>query len=85
METEDDREFTTEEIRQAIKCIDHKKAPGEDGITSKIIMWTFERFPRLVPSLFNGRLRKGFFPKRWKSARIIRGKRTAMMRPNTDQ
>jgi len=36
METEDDREFATEEIRQAIKSTDHKKAPGEDGITSKI-------------------------------------------------
>ena len=36
METEDDREFATEEIRQAIKSTDSKKAPGEDGITSKI-------------------------------------------------
>jgi uncharacterized protein YktA (UPF0223 family) len=51
MGTEDDKEFTTEEIRQAIKSIDHKKAPGEDGITSKILMWTFERFPQLVTSL----------------------------------
>src|SRR5215510_8906148 len=66
METEDDREFTTEEIRQAIKSIDHKKAPGEDGITSKIIMWTFERFPQLMTSLYNG-----CFPERLKKARII--------------
>jgi hypothetical protein len=43
METEDNREFTTEEIRQAIKSIDYKKkAPGEDCITSNIIMWTFD-------------------------------------------
>jgi hypothetical protein len=38
MVTEDDREFTTEEIRQAINSIDHKKALGEDGVTSKIKM-----------------------------------------------
>jgi hypothetical protein len=38
METEDDRDFTTEEIKQTIMIIDHKKAPGEDGITSRILM-----------------------------------------------
>ena len=59
METEDDRDFTTEEIRQTIKSIDYKKATGEDGITNKILMWTFERFPRLVTSLYNGGLREG--------------------------
>jgi len=34
-------------------------------------MWTFERFPRLVTSLYNGCLRKGCFPRGWKRARII--------------
>ena len=38
METEDNRDFTIEEIRQTIKGIDYKKATGEDGITSKILM-----------------------------------------------
>jgi hypothetical protein len=71
MKTEDDREFTSEEIRQTITSIDHKKSPGDDGITNQILMWTFERCPRLVTSLCNGCLRKGCFPKRWKKARII--------------
>jgi len=44
MEMEDNKDFTTEEIRQTIKSTDHKKATGEDGIKSKILMWTFERF-----------------------------------------
>ena len=34
-------------------------------------MWTFESFPKLVTSTYNGCLRKGCFPKRWKRARII--------------
>jgi len=38
MERKDDRDFTTEEIRQTIEIIDHKKAPGDDGIASKILM-----------------------------------------------
>jgi hypothetical protein len=71
MVTEDDREFTTEEIRQTITSIDHKKSPGEDGITSRILTWAFDSFPRLVTSLYNGCLRKGCFRKMWKRARMI--------------
>jgi hypothetical protein len=64
IDTEDDRDFSTEEIRQTIMSIDHKKAPEEDGITSRILMWTFDRFPQIVTSLYNLCLRKGCFPKR---------------------
>jgi len=32
VEKEDDREFTTEEIRQTVKCVDHRKAPGEEQL-----------------------------------------------------
>ena len=71
METKDDRDFTTEEIRQITESIDHKKAPGEGGITSQILMWNFERLPRLVTSLYNGCLRKGCFHRKLKRARII--------------
>ena len=35
METDDDRDFTTDEIRQTIKSIDHKKAPGETALQAK--------------------------------------------------
>jgi len=71
VKTKDDRHFTAEEIKRKIQSTDHKKAPEEDGITSKIILWTFERFPRLVTTLYNGCLRTGCFPRRWKRARII--------------
>jgi len=71
VKTEDDRHFTAEEIKQTIKGIDHKKAPGEDCITSKILLWTFERFPRLVTTLYHGCLRTGCFPRTWKRTRII--------------
>ena len=35
METEDDRDFTEEEVRQTLQSIDHKKATAEEGIGSK--------------------------------------------------
>ena len=43
MDTEE-KDFTEEEIRQTIQSIDYKKATAEDGITSKILLWTFEDF-----------------------------------------
>jgi hypothetical protein len=88
VKTVDDRDFTAEEIKQTMKSIDYKNAPG-DGITSKILLWNFERLPRLMTTLYNGCLRTGCFPRSWKRARIIPitkpGKRTATMRPNTGQ
>ena len=36
-----------------------------------MLAWKFERFPRLVTSLYNGCLRKGCFPKSWKRVRSI--------------
>ena len=45
--------------------------PFTTVITSKIVLWTFERFLLLVTSLYNGCLKEGCFPIRWKRAKII--------------
>jgi hypothetical protein len=34
--TPDDNEFTSQEIRKVIEGMDNKKAPGEDGIMAEI-------------------------------------------------
>jgi len=47
------------------------KGRGEHDIKSKILMWTFKRFPGLMTLLYIGYLRKGCVHKIWKSARII--------------
>jgi hypothetical protein len=82
--TDDDSNFTTEEIRKVIKSIDYKKARGKDRISNKILLLTFEIFTLTVMSLYNGRLSEG-----WKRARIIplikQGKKTVTTRPNTSQ
>ena len=43
IDTEDDKPFSQEEIESAIKKFNPKKAPGEDGLTSEIIV----RFQKL--------------------------------------
>ena len=40
--TPHDIQFTKEEIRSILEGIDHKKAPGEDGITSNVLQHTFK-------------------------------------------
>jgi hypothetical protein len=69
--TPDDREFTLAEIRNAVESMNNKKAPGEDGITGEIFKQAFETFPKYITAMYNGCLRKGVFPKRWKRAKLI--------------
>jgi hypothetical protein len=69
--TPDDREFNLAEIRNAVESMNNKKAPGEDGITGEIFKQAFETFPKYITAMYNGRLRKGVFPKRLKRAKLI--------------
>jgi len=49
----------------------NKKAPGEDGITGEIYKSAFEIFPSYITAIYNGCLKRGIFPLRWKRARLI--------------
>jgi hypothetical protein len=69
--TDDDIELTVEETRNAVASMDKKKAPGEDGITGEVYKSAFEVFPRYITAMYNGCLRRAFFPKRWKTAKLI--------------
>jgi hypothetical protein len=70
-DTDDDIDFTVEETKNAVASMDKKKAPGEDGITGKVYKSAFEVFPRHISAMYNGCLRRGVFPKRWKIAKLI--------------
>jgi len=54
IDTGDDKEFTVEEIRNAVASMGDKKAPGEDGITGEIYKSTFETLPNYITVLYNG-------------------------------
>jgi hypothetical protein len=71
MDTADDKGFTIEEIRNAVESMGNKKAPREDGITGEIYKSTFEIFPSYITALYNGFLRRGVLPTRWKRAKLI--------------
>ena len=46
-DTQDDREFTIEEIRSAVVSMNNRKAPGEDGITGDIFNQPFKCYLNL--------------------------------------
>jgi hypothetical protein len=69
--TEDDKEFTVQEIRNAVASLGAKKAPGVDSITGEIYKDAFKLFLNYITTLYNGCLRQGTFPTRWKRAKVI--------------
>jgi hypothetical protein len=48
IQTVDDREYTPEEIGNAIDAIKCKNAPGEDEITGDIFQRAYKQFPHLI-------------------------------------
>lgn len=69
--TDDDRPFTSVEIREIIENMNSKKAPGMDGVTSDILRHIFKIAPNYITALYNKCLETGQFPKQWKRAKII--------------
>jgi hypothetical protein len=69
--TSDDVELSREEIKHVIESVNDKRAPGIDRITGSFYVRTFNIFPRLVTTIYNQCLKRGYFPKRWKIAKII--------------
>jgi len=49
--TEDDKLFTTAEIRDAIYAMNRNKAPGEDGITSNILQRAYDLLPKSTTAM----------------------------------
>jgi len=64
LDTADNKDFTLEEIRNAIESMGNKEAPGEDRITGEIYKSTYEIFPNYIIAMYNKCLRRGVFPVR---------------------
>lgn len=69
--TEDDKDFTIEEIRTVLEQMNPTKSPGENGISSTILLRVFNKFPQFVTTIYNRCLQTGCFPRLWKRAKII--------------
>lgn len=66
--TDDDPQFTYEEIKSIVNQQNVNKAPGWDSLTADIIIRVFERNPKVIVDLYNKCLQIGHFPTPWKVA-----------------
>lgn len=65
-------EFTREEVDAVVERAKTKnKAPGPDGITSRILAAVHKANQRTLEELFNTCLKCGTFPSEWKSSRVV--------------
>ena len=71
IDTDDEKEFTIQEVMNVVMNMGKNKAPGEDGIPSEVFKSVIEILPRYMPSVYNGCVCKGTFPQRSKKALII--------------
>ena len=69
--TEDDADFTQREIIHILENMDPNKTPGEDGLTSKILLEVAKILPRFVTAIYNNCLRRNNVPQQWKKARLV--------------
>jgi ribonuclease HI len=66
--TGDDLPFAEDEIRECLRGMNAKKAPGLDHLTADICLEAFNAAPLLFTSLYNRCLETGHFPTPWKAA-----------------
>ena len=71
IDTEDDVEFTIQEVKNAVQDLGNKKAPGGDGIPNEVWMFVVTILPKCLTAIYNGCLKEGVFPNRWKKAKFI--------------
>jgi hypothetical protein len=70
LHTSNDEEFTRQEVQAVLEKFDPRKAPGEDALTSEILLHVFRSLPTAFTEIYEC-LRRGHFPKQWKRSMII--------------
>jgi hypothetical protein len=71
IDTEDNEEFTVQEVTNVTQDMGNKKAPRKDEIPNEVWKCVGAILLRYLTAIYNGFLKEVVFPKRWKKARII--------------
>jgi len=70
LQTTNDVEFTRHEVQAILEKFDPRKTPGEDGLSSEILLHVYRSFPTAFTQIYEC-LRRGHFPKQWKRLVIL--------------
>jgi hypothetical protein len=71
LRTTNDEEFTRHEVQAALDKFDPCKTPGEDALSSEILLHVFRSFATIFTEIYNECLRRGHFLKQWKRSVIL--------------
>lgn len=63
--------FTEEELKNAARRLQNKKAPGPDGIPVEVMKEIANNRPGLLLNMYNTCLTEGSFPKAWKEQKLV--------------
>lgn len=66
-----DTPFTVTEVRETVRSMRVRSAPGLDGLTPELVQAFHEAHPAFVCFVFNAALRLGHFPTAWKVGRVV--------------
>lgn len=69
--SEDDLEFTQQEVESVIKNLKKDVAPGPDNLTMEFIQTVYQKTKSFFVNIFNSCLQLGYFPTKWKISKII--------------
>ena len=69
LRTTNDEEFTRHEVQAALEKFDPRKAPGEDALSSEILLHAFRSFPTVFTEIYE--CLRGHFPQQWKRSVIL--------------
>jgi hypothetical protein len=70
MHTTDDIPFTQQEVQATLEHFDSQKAPGEDALTSDVLLQVTRSFSTSFTAVYNECLHRGHFPQHWKRSII---------------
>ena len=70
MHKTNDIPFMQQEVQAALKNFDSRKAPGEDILTSEILLQVSRCVPTFFTDVYNEYLHRGHFPQQWKRSII---------------
>ena len=68
IETDDDKKFTVQDVKNVVLNMGKNLAQREDVIPSEIFKSVVEILPSYMTAIYNGCLRKGIFPNIWKKS-----------------
>lgn len=64
-------EFSPEEVAAVARGLPNGKAPGPDGIPNEVLKAAVKAYPGRFALMYNGCLRKAFYPLEWKAANLV--------------